>query len=183
MQDKVRLAGPDGAVGTALARGTVGRADPAHPVLPRARMLVRLGLAGLLGAELAGRTLRRAGACRPALDAVACPREHGRPAVALHEWPHQPIEVLTACVADRWRCAVGGAATRPLHFVAGPLPRHVRRRLTELSRGACTRGRRITEGASVEDAAAGGHKAGAAGTVRAGRAGRTRVRAHANRRR
>src|SRR5262249_56286142 len=75
MQDKVRLAGPDGAVGRATARGTVGRADPADPVLPRAGMPV---------AELAGRTLRRAGACRPALDAVACPREHGRPAVALH---------------------------------------------------------------------------------------------------
>src|SRR5262245_37250966 len=50
MQDKVRLAGPDGAVGRALARGTVGRADPADPVLPRA---------GLPVAELAGRTLRR----------------------------------------------------------------------------------------------------------------------------
>src|SRR5262249_39549943 len=73
------------------------------------------------------------------LHAMPRPREDRRPAVALHQGPHQAIEVLAAHVADRRGGAVEGAPTWPLHFLAGALPGHAGRRLTELPGGTSLR--------------------------------------------
>src|SRR5437667_4470585 len=122
-----------------------------------------LATAGAAVAERPRRAVGRGRARRPEVfHAVAGAGKHGRPAVALDEWPHEPVEVLTARIADRRHPAVRGAPTRALHFVAGALPRHIWSRLTELPGGARARHRRITGGAKVEDAAAGGHETRAA---------------------
>src|SRR5947208_11706968 len=96
-----------------------------------------LAAAGTAVTEGARRAVGRGSACRPeVLEAVARSREHGRPAVALHERADQAIEVLTADFAHRRRRAVRGAPTWPLHFVARPLSGDARSWLTELPRWA-----------------------------------------------
>src|SRR5205823_1263201 len=140
------LEGVDHEVGLAVAGRAVravgvGAADPV------------LATAGAAVAERPRRAVGRGRARRAeVLHAVAGAGEHGRPAIALDERPHEAVEVLAASVTDRRRRAVAGAPARPLHLVAGPLPRRAEHRLTELPGGAFWH-RRITGGAEIEDAA------------------------------